>query len=56
MCRATERICRATKNVELLNDVTCRTAYSNYPHIRNSIFHLRPKNVFYNMRLSGNEG
>ena len=30
--------------------------YSNIPHIRNSIFHLRPKNVSYNMRLSGNEG
>ena len=29
---------------------------SNYPHIRNSIFHLRPKNVSHNMRLSGNEG
>ena len=31
-------------------------SYSNYPHIRNSIFHLRPKNVSYNMKLSGNEG
>ena len=30
--------------------------YSNIPHIRNSIFHLRPKNVSYNTRLSGNEG
>ena len=30
--------------------------YSNIPHIRNSIFHLRPKNVSHIMRLSGNEG
>ena len=30
--------------------------YSNYPEYRNSIFHLRPKNVSYNMKLSGNEG
>ena len=30
--------------------------YSNYPHIRNSIFHLRPKHVSYNTRLSGNKG
>ena len=29
--------------------------YSNIPHIRNSIFHLRPKNVSSNTRLSGNE-
>ena len=30
--------------------------YSNYPLIRNSIFYLRPKNVSYNTRLSGNDG
>ena len=30
--------------------------YSSYPHIRNSIFHSKPKNVSYNKRLSGNEG
>ena len=30
--------------------------YSNYPLIRNSICHLRPENVSYNTRLSGNEG
>ena len=29
--------------------------YSNIPHIRNSIFHLRPKEVSYNTRLSGNK-
>ena len=28
--------------------------YSNIPHV--SSFHLRPKNVSYNTRLSGNEG
>ena len=28
--------------------------YSNIPHI--STFHLRPKNVSYNTKLSGNEG
>ena len=30
--------------------------YSNIPHIRNSIFHLIPKNVFYTTRPSGYEG
>ena len=30
--------------------------YSNCPHIRNSVFHLRPKNVSYNTRIGGNEG
>ena len=30
--------------------------YSNIPHIKNSIFHLRPKSVSNNTRLSGNEG
>ena len=27
-----------------------------FPLITNSIFHLRPENVSYNTRLSGNEG
>ena len=40
------------KMIEFLVD----NIYSNIPHIRNSIFHLRPKNVSYNTRLSGNEG
>ena len=30
--------------------------YNKFPLIRNSIFHLRPKNVSYNTRLNGNEG
>ena len=30
--------------------------YSRYPLIKNSIFHLRPRNVSYHTRLSGNEG
>ena len=30
--------------------------YSKFQLIRNSIFHLRSKNVCYNTRLSGNEG
>ena len=30
--------------------------YSKFQLIRNNIFHLRPKNVSYNVRLSGNEG
>ena len=29
--------------------------YGKYPLIRNSIFHLTPKNVSYSTRLSGNE-
>ena len=32
------------------------TDYSNISHIRNSIFYLRPKNVSYSTRVSGNEG
>ena len=31
-------------------------SHSNIQHIRNSIFYLRPKNVSYHKRLSGNKG
>ena len=40
----------------MVTHITWLIEYSNIPHIRNSIFRLRPKNVSYNMRLSGNEG
>ena len=44
------------KMIETDHQKVLSLEYSNIPHIRNSIFHLRPKSVSYNTRrvINGN--